>query len=206
VRRVHWLGERARDGREYASKEEFVCVFTAERTALERLALLLAANSEGANRCLDLALQECIPSSLVFKGWVLTWIRRVVIRNAIELVKSCCGFERWSRWRIPDSQAAEPRGSGRRPFIDSIGDAERELIVSSDEDSLEPIARSSAILHLPELDRLVFVICVLERYSIQDCALLLGRSPGDVSETRRRAANQVEQIGEIGRSLRLAMC
>jgi DNA-directed RNA polymerase specialized sigma24 family protein len=184
VRRVHWLGERARDGREYASKEEFVSVFTAERTALERLAFLLTANYEGANRCLDLTLRECVASSSVFKGWVLTWICRVVIRNAIELVK----------------------GSGGQPFIDTISDAEGELIVPSDEDSLDPIANSSAILHLPELDRLVFVICVLERYSIQDCALLLGRSPGDVLETRKRTANQVEQIDEISRSLRLAMC
>jgi hypothetical protein len=53
-----------------------------------------------------------------------------------------------------------------------------------------------AILSLPDFDRLVFVICVLERYSILDCALLLTRSPKDVNEARVRASNQVASFEE----------
>jgi hypothetical protein len=58
------------------------------------------------------------------------------------------------------------------------------------DDSLGAIAESEGILDLPELDRFVFVICVLERYSMHDCALLLGRSPRDINEARQRVRNQ----------------
>ena len=62
------------------------------------------------------------------------------------------------------------------------------------------------MLDIPEFDRLVFVICVLERYSMLDCALLLGRSPRDINEARQRVGNQVGQIDEINNiSQRFAM-
>ena len=56
-----------------------------------------------------------------------------------------------------------------------------------------------AILTLPDFDRLVFVFCVLERYSILDCALLLRRSPKDVNDARLRAINRVVSAEERNR-------
>jgi hypothetical protein len=56
-----------------------------------------------------------------------------------------------------------------------------------------------AILTLPDFDRLIFVICVLERYSILDCALLLRRSPKDVNDARVRAINHVVSDEERNR-------
>jgi DNA-directed RNA polymerase specialized sigma24 family protein len=172
VTRARWFGTRVSERCEYASKEEFGSVFECERVSLQTLALSLTVNSEAAKRCLIVAFRECIASSSVSKGWVLSWARRAVIRNAISLVMR------------PEGQS----------FVNTNDDADNGLIAFSPDDSLGAIATSEPILDLPELDRFVFVICVLERYSIHDCALLLGKSPAEVSEVRHRVGNKVGQI------------
>ncbi len=182
--KVHWFSKTISDRCEYASKEEFVRIFECERVGLQRLALLLTANSEAAKRCLIRAFRECMASSSVSKEWVLSWTRRMVIRNAIRHVM-CSGGEQ---------------------FINTNDEADNGLIAFSQDDSLGAIAESEAILDLPELDRFVFVICVLERYSICDCALLLGRPPRDINKARQRVNNQVSQIDELSNiSQRFAM-
>jgi DNA-directed RNA polymerase specialized sigma24 family protein len=179
------LGRRvAGEGDEYVSKEEFAGVFESEQVGLQRLALLLTANSDAAAQCLSLALEQCLATSFVFKGWALSWMRRVVIRSAISLV----------------------RGSGGQSFVNTNDDTDNGLIAFSRDDSLGAIATSESILDLPEFERFVFVICVLERYSIHDCALLLGKSPRDVNEVRDRVGNQVGQIDDFGnRPLQVAV-
>jgi DNA-directed RNA polymerase specialized sigma24 family protein len=184
VSRFRWFHNRASDQGNYASKEEFVILFESERMALQRLALLLTANSEAAKRCLIRAFRECIPSSSVSKEWILSWTRRMVIRNAISLVMN----------------------PGGQSLVNTNDDVDQGLTEFSPDDSPGAITTSESILDLPELDRFVFVICVLERYSTHDCALLLGKPPGEVNEVRHRVGNQVGQIDERGNSSqRIAM-
>ncbi len=163
VSRVRWLGQKTRGRGEYASKEEFASVFDSERAALQRLALLLTADPEAAKRCLIGAFRECIASS-VSKEWVLSWTRRMVIRNAISLVMR------------PACQS----------FANTNDDTDDGLVAFSTDDSLGATASFDSIRDLSEFDRFVFVMCVLERYSIHDCALLLGKSLRDVDEARQR--------------------
>ena len=172
VMKVRWFGKIGNERREYARKEEFVGVFECERVGLQRLALLLTANSETAKRCLSRAFRECIASTLVSKEWVVSWTRRMVIRNAINLVIG-------------------PEG---RSFVTTNDEVDDGFVAFSPDDTLDAIAASESVLDLPEFERFVLVICVLERYSIHDCALLLGRSPRDISEARQRVGNQVGQI------------
>jgi len=172
VMKVRWFGKTGNERREYARKEEFVGVFECERLGLQRLALLLTANSETAKRCLSRAFRECIASTLVSKEWVVSWTRRMVIRNAINLVIG-------------------PEG---RSFVTTNDEVDDGFVAFSPDDTLDAIAASESVLDLPEFERFVLVICVLERYSIHDCALLLGRSPRDISEARQRVGNQVGQI------------
>jgi hypothetical protein len=178
VMKVHWFSRTVSERDEYARREEFVSVFQCERIGLQRLALLLTANSEAVRRCLIRAFRECIASSSVSKEWVLRWTRRMVIRNAISLVMG------------PEGEL----------FVNTNDDADDGLIAFSQDDSPGAIAETASILDLPELDRFVFVICVLERYSTYDCALLLGRAPRDISEARQRVCNHVGQINELGNS------
>lgn len=173
--KVRWFGKTVSQRCEYARKEDFVEVFERERVGLQRLALLLTANSQAANRCLMSAVRECIASSSVSKEWIPSWTRRVVIRNAISLIM----------------------GPGGQSFINTNDDPDDELVAFSPNDSLGAIAGSESILDLPEFERFVFVICVLEGYSIHDCALLLSKSPRDISEARQRVGNQVGHMDEL---------
>jgi len=171
---ARWFGKTVSERCEYASKEEFASAFECDRVSLQRLALLLTANKDAARRCLILAFRECIASSSVSKEWVLSWTRRMVIRNAISLVMGPVG----------------------QPFVNTNDDADKGLIAFSPDDSLGAMATSESILDLPDFDRFVFVVCVLERYSIHDCALLLGKSPGEVNEVRHRVGKSSQRFSD----------
>jgi DNA-directed RNA polymerase specialized sigma24 family protein len=80
-------------------------------------------------------------------------------------------------------------GAESEPVVEAkVGVANGSMTVGRDE-ALDVIAGPESILSLPELDRLVFVICVLERYSLHDCALLLGRSIREINEAQQRVCN-----------------
>jgi hypothetical protein len=176
--KVRWFGKTLSERCEYARKVEFASVFESERLGLQRLAVLLPANSEAAKRWLIRAFRECVASSSVSNEWVLSWTRRMVICNAISLIMR----------------------PGGRSFVNTNDDADNGLIAFSPDDSLGAIAESESVLDPPEFDQFVFVICVLERYSMHDCALLLGRSPRDINEARQRVGNRVGQIDELSNS------
>ena len=158
--KLHWFGKTASEKIDHARKEEFASVFECERVGLQKLALLLTANADAAKLCLIRTFQEGIASSSVSKEWILSWTRRMVIRNAIRLVMG-------------------PRDES---FVNMRNDADEGLLTIVQDDLLGAISESESILDLPVFDRFVFVICVHERYSMYDCALLLGRSPRDINE------------------------
>ena len=149
----------------YASAKDFEQLFAKEATDLLRLSLHLTADAEKAECCLILALRDCFFRSSVSKDRVGIWARRTVIRNAIRLI-----------WGTPH---------------DIVDDSALEFQLQPNDYPLEELRESVAILTLPDLDRLAFVICVLERYSILDCALLLRKTPQEVHEAILRAVDQV---------------
>jgi hypothetical protein len=182
--KIDWFRRKQSERGEYAGKEVFVSVFNCERAGLQRLAILLTANSDAAKRCLMRAFEECISSSTVSRRWALSWTRRVVIRNAISLVMN----------------------PGIESSVDTSDHRDDAAIAFSRDDLPGAIAGSESILDLLEFDRFVFVICVLEQYSIYDCALLLGRSLREIVEARQRVGNRVEQHAGLNDiSQRLAM-
>ncbi|MGO9339205.1 MAG: hypothetical protein ACLPY1_17050 [Terracidiphilus sp.] len=161
----------------YATMDDFQRLFAREMTDLFRLSLHLTADAEKAESCLILAMRECFANCAVAKEWALIWARRTVIRNAIRLVLG-------TKNTIP---------------IDIYSEAGPDIHLQPSEYRIDALRDSLAILELPDFDRLAFVICVLERYSILDCALLLRRSPKEVSDARVRAINQVVSAEERNR-------
>ena len=149
----------------YAAAEDFEQFFANQNTDLFRLSLQLTADAEKAERCLILAMRDCFFRSNVLKDRVGTWARRMVMRNAIRLV--------WGRSN------------------DILVESGSEFHSQPSYCSLEALRESVAILTLPDLERLAFVICILERYSILDCALLLRKAPREVYEAIVRATSQV---------------
>jgi DNA-directed RNA polymerase specialized sigma24 family protein len=57
--------------------------------------------------------------------------------------------------------------------------------------------RIAAVMELPALDRFVFVMAVLERYSDQECSLLLDCSRDEVIAARTRAFEQVGRSAQL---------
>ena len=127
---------------------------------LFQLSLHLTAAAERAEQCLTRAMKDCFGTKAVSRGFAGVWTRRQIIRNAIQLVQG-----------IDNSFA---------------GSTDSEFPLQPNEYRIEDLRNSVAILELPDLERLPFVICVLERLSILDCALLLRRSPKEVNDAIMR--------------------
>jgi len=51
----------------------------------------------------------------------------------------------------------------------------------------------SRVLELADFERFAFVMSVLERYPDQDCSVLMGCTPREISDARRRALQQIAQ-------------
>lgn len=148
-----------------ATAEDFEQLFARQNTELLMLSLHLTTDAEKAETCLILAMRDCVFGSCVSKDRLHTWARRMVMRNAIRLV---CG--------APN---------------DVLGESGIEFYLQPNDFQNDALRESLAIFTLPDLDRLAFVICVLERYSILDCALLLRKAPQEVYDAIVRAIAQM---------------
>lgn len=59
-------------------------------------------------------------------------------------------------------------------------------------------AAIASVLALGDLERFVYVLSVLERYTDQDCSLLLGRSLQEIEKTRHRALQYLAEVDSEG--------
>ena len=98
--------------------------------------------------------------------------------------------ERWARRMIIQNaiQIAHPR------------EGSRSSDAASHVDTASPAME--IISELPLFERFVFIMSVLERYSDQDCSLLLDCTRGDVIAARTRALQQIARLARFeGESL-----
>jgi len=153
----------------YASTADFERIFTEDMSALYLLSLLLTGDRNKAEECFVAGIGESTRGKRVFKEWARSWARRTMIQSAIRLIAPRHGTGRTTRTPV------SPRGLNYVPL------------------ALE--AEVSAILELAPLERFVFVMSVLERYSEHDCSILLGCSRRDVAAALARALQQ------LGRSM-----
>jgi DNA-directed RNA polymerase specialized sigma24 family protein len=128
----------------YATQDEFCRIFAEEENALYLLALLLTADASKAEQCFVAGLEDSIRGNRVFKEWVRSWSRRMIVRNAIQMISPAPG---------------QVNGA---PHVSDSGAV-----------TLDLGSELTAVLQLAPLERFVFVMSVLEGYSIQDCSILL---------------------------------
>jgi hypothetical protein len=126
------------------------------------LSLLLTGSHEKAEACFVEGIGESTKENHVFKEWARSWARRTIIQSAIRLIA--------------------PR--------ESVVAAIRTVDVTRVMDKVPMFlhAEVSAILELAHLERFVFVMSVLERYSDHDCSILLGCARRDGMSPRRELA------------------
>jgi hypothetical protein len=152
----------------YATRIEFCRTFTEHMDSIHLLSFLLTADRAKAEECFVSGLEDCVEGTYVFRDWAQSWARRTIIQNAIRMLAP---------------------GKNHSTVADLPSDAVG-CGLGWTQDADYPIAR---ILRLDPFERFVFVISVLERYSDQDCSVLLGRSRQDIGETRMRALLHVAE-------------
>lgn len=144
---------------DYARCEDFRRIFLEKLESLYQLAFLLTKDSDTAEQCLLDTLDECARSHHVFKEWALPWAKRTLVQNTI--------------------RALQPHLMTTEPCSPSIAFAHCNLASCSAE-----AFDIAPILSLQAFERFVFVLCVLERYSVRECVLLLGCLAVDVRKAR----------------------
>ena len=149
----------------YANRDDFRQVFDEDMNSLYLLSFLLTADHEKAEQCFVSGMEDAVQGNPVFKEWARSWARRVIIVNAVRAINPR-PMEENGRWK-----SATVSNNGKTPPAEQV-----------------EIAR---VLALDPFERFVYVMTVLERYSDQDCSLLLGCARRDVVAARTRAFEQI---------------
>jgi hypothetical protein len=151
---------------EYTSSEDFCRIFDEDMNGLYLLSFLLTADREKAEQCFVSGLEDAVDGNPVFREWARSWARRMIIQNAVRVIhpKPAEGNGRLSSAPVKGNDKTLPSGQQ---------------------------VETAAILGLEPFDRFVYVMTVLERYSDQDCSLLLGCARRDVVAARTRALQQL---------------
>jgi hypothetical protein len=72
---------------QYATSADFRQIFHDEMQGLYLLSFLLTADREKAEQCFVSGIEDSIKGNPVFKEWARSWARRVIIQNAIRVIK-----------------------------------------------------------------------------------------------------------------------
>jgi DNA-directed RNA polymerase specialized sigma24 family protein len=157
----------------YATREEFLKIFDEDMNGLYQLSFLLTGNHQKGERCFVAGIEDCVKENRVFREWARAWAKRVIVEKAIREL-----HPRWSH-------------SNSSPL---------PTVFSHNQQSSGPTGHFDvdAVLRLPDFERFVFVLCILEHYREHECALLLGCSASKVRDARTRA------IEELGSSCQVA--
>jgi DNA-directed RNA polymerase specialized sigma24 family protein len=158
----------------YASTADFEQVFTEDMSGLYLLSLLLTGDGDMAEKCFAASVGESKKGNRVFKEWARSWVRRTIVQSAIRLV-------------APRQRSARERNN-------------LVLLRGLNYVPLTSEAEVCAILELAPLERFVFVMSVLERYSEHDCSILLGCSRRDVSAALARALQHLGRLMNFSQS------
>ena len=139
----------------------FCEIFEQHTNAFYLLALLLTGDVDAAEQCFLAGLDSCLNGWAVSKERAYYWSKRAIIKSAVRLVTP-----------VPEEQA---ESSYTREDADTS-------VIPAD---LDPV------LSLQDFNRFVFVMCVLERYSNRECAVLLNSSVQKVVTARSRAVLEI---------------
>lgn len=149
----------------YATSADFEQIFTTDMSSLYLLSFVLAGDPHKAETVFAAGIEESTKRKRVFKDWARLWARRSVVQSAIRVIQP---------QQNPHDASCPPavaHAIERLPF------------------ALQ--AEAAAIIDLEPLERFVFVMSILERYSDHDCSILLGCTRRDVTAARAKALQQL---------------
>lgn len=135
----------------HATSSDFQRIFSEDMPGLHLLAYLLTADHQLAEQMFVAGLEDTINGNPVFREWARSWSQRAIVKRAIK------------------TMAPSPK----EPHSSSV-----PMDLHTGNEELDALARSTA--NLSTFQRFVFVLSVLEGYSIMECAALLCCAPADV--------------------------
>jgi DNA-directed RNA polymerase specialized sigma24 family protein len=147
---------------EYATQNDFQKIFSEHMAGLHLLAFLLTADANMAEQVFVAGLEDSIRGNPVFRQWARSWSQRAIIKRAIKAV------------------APNPRELRIASVTAQLQTGKRDL------DLLV-----QAVEKLATFERFVFVLSVLEGYSVSECATLLACTLRDVVSARATALKEM---------------
>jgi len=159
---------------EYATSRDFCRIYAEQMNSLYLLSLLLTADPQRAEQCFLSGFDEAVSNNSVFKERAHLWARRTIILDAIRLL---CP-------RPNDEN--ESNEAMRSPLIGKeAGKIPAEVLAHPN------FAR---IVELNSFERFIFIMSILEKYSDQECSLLLGCFRRDVIIARTAAIRHLASV------------
>lgn len=148
---------------EYATRSDFCRIYLERINSLYLLSLLLTADPHKAEQCFLAAFEDSASNNFVFKERAHLWVRRNIILNAIRLL---C-----------------PRPNDEN----QSNDARLSHLIEKVPAEVRAFPNLVGALGLNSFERFVFIMSLLEKYSDQECSLLLGCFRRDVINARTAA-------------------
>jgi hypothetical protein len=154
----------------YATRVDFCQIYAEQMNSLYLLSLLLTADAQKAEQCFLSGLGDSLNNNSVFKERARSWARRSIILHAIRLLSPRPNDENELREaRLLPLNGTVPAGVRAYPDF-------------------------ARIAGLNSFERFVFIMSVLEKYSSQECSLLLGCFRRDVTNARTAAIRHLAGI------------
>jgi DNA-directed RNA polymerase specialized sigma24 family protein len=135
--------------------------------AFYQLSFLLTRDHEKAERCFVAGIEHLVRGNRAFNQWAHSWAKRIIVENAIRELKP--RLRQSNFYSYPTTF----------PYIGQLSSSPRGHF------------ELAAILALKDFERVVFVLSVLDQYSVEECAVLLGSSLSQIREARMRALQEL---------------
>ena len=146
----------------YATSSQFCQIFAEDENALYLLSLLLTADASKAEQCFVAGLEDSIHGNRVFKEWARSWSKRMIMKNAIRLISPA---------------PAKVNGAQHVSDLEAL--------------ALDLGGSLTAVVQLAPFERFVFVMSVLEGYSLQECSILLNCTKEAAAMAQARALQNI---------------
>jgi DNA-directed RNA polymerase specialized sigma24 family protein len=156
----------------YATREEFNNVFHEDMNGLYQLSFLLTGDHEKAEKCFVAGIEDCVKENRVYREWARSWAKRMIVENAIRELKPRPSVPSFSPPATVFSHSEQSSGSGGHFDLETV-------------------------LKLGDFERFVFVMSVMEIYSLHECALLLGCSVLEIRQARVHALEELASSGQV---------
>jgi len=155
---------------EYTTSSDFCHIYVEQMSSLYLLSLLLTTDPQKAEKCFLSGFDESTSNKSVFKEKAHLWARRSIIVSAIR-----------SLYPQPNND----NESNEAMFAPLIGKAPAEV---------QAYPNFARIAGLNAFERFIFIMSILEKYSDQECCLLLGCFRRDVINARTAVIRHLASV------------